>query len=171
MDFILRPFKNSDINSLVKHGSNPRIAANMTDQFPNPYTPERAVQFIEFASQHTPPNILAITVHDEVVGGIGIHPQQDVYKKNAELGYWLSETFWGKGIITKAITQMVEYGFANWPVDRIFARPFHTNIGSQKALEKAGFVLEGKFEKTIYKNNDYLDELVYATRRQNQDIS
>jgi len=167
MDFKLRPFKTSDVESLVKHGNNPRIAANMTDQFPSPYTEERAFQFIQFANQNSPQNILAITVNDEVIGGIGIHPQQDVYRKNAELGYWLSESYWGRGIITSAIVQMVDYTFENWEVDRILARPFHTNIGSQKALEKAGFVLEGNFEKTIYKNNVYLDELVYATRRQN----
>ena len=92
-------------------------------------------------------------------------PQADVHRKNAELGYWLAEPYWGQGIITRAITRMVSYGFEHWDIHRIFARPFGTNIASQRALEKAGFVLEARFEKTIFKNGEYLDELVYAIRR------
>ena len=82
-----------------------------------------------------------------------------------ELGYWLAEPFWGQGIITRAIGQMVQYGFENFDITRIFARPFGTNIGSQKALKKAGFLLEARFEKTLFKNGQFLDELVYALRK------
>ena len=77
----------------------------------------------------------------------------------------MAEPFWGQGIITKAIIQMVDYGFTTWDITRIFARPFGTNIASQRALEKTGFVLEAKFEKCLFKNNEYVDELVYAIRR------
>ena len=99
------------------------------------------------------------------MGGIGVHPQTDIHFKNAELGYWLAEPLWGQGIITKAILQMVDYGFKTYDITRIFARPFGTNIGSQKALEKAGFTLEGRFEKSLFKNDEYVDELIYAIRR------
>jgi [ribosomal protein S5]-alanine N-acetyltransferase len=136
----------------------------MTDKFPYPYTMDDAVNFIEMASISVPSNILAIEVDGKAVGGIGIHIQPDIYQKNAEMGYWLGEPFWGRGIITNAITQMVDYGFKHWPINRIFARPFGTNLASQRVLEKAGFLLEGKFEKTLYKNGEYLDELIYATR-------
>jgi [ribosomal protein S5]-alanine N-acetyltransferase len=136
----------------------------MTDKFPYPYTMDDAVNFIEMASLSLPSNILAIEVDGKAVGGIGIHIQPDIYQKNAEMGYWLGEPFWGRGIITNAITQMVDYGFKHWPINRIFARPFGTNLASQRVLEKAGFLLEGKFEKTLYKNGEYLDELIYATR-------
>lgn len=165
MNFTLRPFLPTDIDDLVKHANNPLVAQNMSDQFPHPYTMEKGAAFIEFATSNNPPHILAITIDQKVAGGIGIHPQTDIYCKNAELGYWLAEPFWGKGIITNAIKQMVDYGFEHWPINRIFARPFHSNIGSQKALEKAGFVLEARFAKTIYKNGNYIDELVYAIRR------
>jgi [ribosomal protein S5]-alanine N-acetyltransferase len=137
----------------------------MTDRFPHPYTKEDAINFIQMASSGTPPNILAIEVEGKAAGGIGLHIQPDIYRKNAEMGYWLGEPFWGKGITTKAIIQMVDYGFHHWDINRIFARPFGTNKASQRVLVKAGFSLEGRFEKTLFKNEEYLDELIYAIRR------
>ena len=86
-------------------------------------------------------------------------------KENAELGYWLAEPFWGKGIITKAIKQIVDFGFKTYDITRIFARPFGTNIASQRVLEKSGFKFECKFEKTLLKNGEMLDELYYSIRR------
>ncbi len=161
----LRPWSSADVNSLVKYANNPSIAKNMTDQFPNPYTEDKAKLLIENASRNKPCNILAIDFEGEAIGGIGIHPQTDIHCKNAELGYWLAESFWGKGIITKAISQMTKYAFANFDLHRIFARPFASNIASQKALQKAGFTLEATFEKTIFKNNEFIDELIYAIRK------
>lgn len=165
MKFNLRPFRESDKENLVKYANNINIAANLTDKFPHPYTQEHAQHFIQNALKHSPANVLAITIDDEVIGGIGIHPQDDIQRKNAELGYWLAEQYWGKGIISSAIPLMVEYGFKNFDIDRIFARPFGTNIASQKVLEKSGFKLEARFEKTLLKNGVQLDELVYAIRR------
>ncbi|MBK6930170.1 MAG: GNAT family N-acetyltransferase [Saprospirales bacterium] len=165
MEFILRPWSIHDLDSLVKFANNFEIAKNLTDQFPHPYTVEKGKSFIEHASSATPASILAIEVNGAAAGGIGLHAQADIYRKNAELGYWLAQPYWGQGIITRAIAQMVEYGFKHFDIQRIFARPFGANIGSQRALEKAGFVLEARFEKTLFKNGEYLDELVYATRR------
>lgn len=168
INFKLRPWTIKDLDSLVRYADNFNIARNMADVFPHPYTYEKGRAFIEMANQSDPPNILAIEVEGEAAGGIGLHPQQDIYRKNAEMGYWLAEPFWGKGIITEAIRQMVDYGFANLDITRIYARPFGYNIGSQRALEKAGFVLEAKLEKTFYKNGEFLDELIYAVRRSAQ---
>lgn len=165
MIFQLRPFRIADANALAKQANNPKIAANLTDKFPHPYTLEHAQFFIENTMKHSPTNVLAITIEDEVVGGIGIHPQDDIQRKNAELGYWLAEEYWRKGIISAAIPQMVKYAFENFDIDRIFARPFGTNLASQKVLEKSGFKLEARFEKTLIKNGILLDELVYAIRR------
>ena len=106
-----------------------------------------------------------IDVNGEAVGGIGLHPKEDIERMNAELGYWLAEPFWGKGIITKAITQIVDFGFKTYDITRIFARPFGTNLASQRVLEKAGFKFECKFEKTLLKNGEMLDELFYSIRR------
>ena len=165
MHFSLRPFTINDLDSLVKYANNPNIANNLTDKFPYPYTKENGKMFIEFATKNTPTNIFAIDINGEICGGIGIHPQEDVHRKNAELGYWLAEPFWGNGIITKAIIQIVEYGFINFDITRIFARPYGTNVASQRVLEKAGFTFEGRFEKTLFKNGEFKDELIYAVRK------
>lgn len=165
MNFTLRPWSLQDVDSLVKYANNPNIAKNLTNQFPHPYTKADGEKFIAFANQNSPPHILAIDINGEAVGGLGLHPQQDIQCKNAELGYWLGEPFWGNGIVTAAVKQMVTYGFKNFDMTRIFARPFGTNIASQRVLEKAGFKLEGRFEKTLFKNGEFLDELFYAVRR------
>ena len=165
MDFILRPWKADDLASLVKYANNPNISNFLTDKFPHPYTEENGKAFIAFATDDNPIHIFAIDINGEAVGGIGIHPQSDVQQKNAELGYWLGEPFWGNGIITKAILQIVDFGFKTYSINRIFARPYGTNLASKKVLEKAGFKFEAKFEKTFYKNGEFLDELVYSIRK------
>lgn len=165
MNFNLRPWSLNDLDSLVKYADNVNIAKFMTDQFPHPYHAENGRAFIEFASRGNPVNIMAIEVEGKASGGIGLHPQHDVYRKNAELGYWLAEPYWGQGIITSAIKQMVAYGFENFDIERIFARPFGSNPASQKVLQKAGFLQEARFKNTVYKNGSFDDELVFAIRR------
>jgi RimJ/RimL family protein N-acetyltransferase len=163
--FTLRPWHLNDLESLVEHANNPDIAKFMTDGFPNPYSNENGEAFIAFATKDDPIHIFAIEVDGNAVGGIGIHPQQDIMRKNAELGYWLGEKYWGKGIITAAITQVLAFAFRTYDITRVFARPFGTNYASQRVLEKAGFILEARLEKTVFKNGEYLDELIYAFRR------
>ena len=165
MEFKLRSWNLNDLESLVKYANNYNIAKNLTNQFPHPYSKENGVAFIAMATKNDPLTIFAIEINGQAAGGIGLHPQQDIHCKNAELGYWLAEPYWGKGIITHAIQEIVAYGFKTFEIDRIFARPFENNVGSQKALIKSGFVLEGKFDKVLYKNGEYLDELIYAIRK------
>ncbi|MEO1260481.1 MAG: GNAT family protein [Bacteroidota bacterium] len=165
MNFTLRTWSPDDLDSLVKFANNLKIAKNLTNLFPHPYTEESGRNFIKMAREGKPRRIRAIDVNGEAVGAIGLHPQTDIMCKNAELGYWLAEPFWGQGIMTRAVRLTVDYGFEHWDINRIYARPFGTNIASQKVLEKAGFILEGQFEKTIFKNGEFLDELIYAVRR------
>lgn len=165
MKYKLRQWDISDLDSLVKYANNPNIAKNLTNGFPHPYTEENGKKFIEIATSNAPTTIFAIEVNGEACGGIGLHLQSDIQQKNAELGYWLAEPFWGNGIITKAIKEITDYGFKTFNINRIYARPFGTNIASQKVLEKCGFVLEGRFDKTLFKNGEYLDELIYAIRK------
>ncbi|CAN5449082.1 GNAT family N-acetyltransferase [soil metagenome] len=164
-EFILRPWTFDDLPDLIRFADNPDIAKYMSDKFINPYTKDQGKRFLDFAINTIPQRIFAIDIAGQAIGAIGIHPQSDIYCRNAELGYWLAEPFWGKGIMTLAIQQMVEYGFKTWELNRIFARPFGGNMGSQRALEKAGFVLEGRFEQSIFKNGEYIDELVFAKRK------
>lgn len=165
MEYILRPWTMNDLDSLVTYANNFRIASFMTDGFPYPYSLDHGKKFIEYATKDDPIHIFAIDISGTASGGIGIHPQQDIFRKNAELGYWLAEPFWGKGIMTKAIREMVEFAFRTYDINRVFAKPFGTNIASQRVLEKAGFKFEGKFDQTIFKNGVYLDELIYSVRR------
>lgn len=165
MPFTLSPWQLSDLESLVRHANNYNIAKFMTDQFPHPYTEESGRNFIAFATKDDPIHIFAIVVEGQAVGGIGIHPQGDIMKRNAELGYWLSEEFWGHGIISAAIPQIVDFAFKTYAIDRVFARPFHTNTASQRVLEKNGFMLESRISGVIEKYGERLDELIYAIRR------
>lgn len=165
IDFSLRPFTMNDLDDLIRYANNPNIAKNLTDLFPYPYGREDGKKFIKMTMEQNPRQVMAIAIDGEVCGAIGVHPQTDIQRKNAELGYWLAEPFWGKGIITKAVKQMIDYGFKTFDINRIYARPFGDNRASQRVLEKAGFVLEARFKNTLIKNGVYQDELVYAVRR------
>ncbi len=165
MQFKLRPWLLSDIDALLEFANNFNIAKYMRNAFPHPYTLEAGIKFIELNTNKDPVQVFAIEINNRASGGIGIFPQDDIMCKNAEIGYWLAEQYWGKGIISGAINQIVEYGFKTFDINRIYAVPFGSNLASQKALEKAGFILEAKLEKTIFKNGEYFDELIYAIRK------
>ena len=167
MDFKLRKWNQSDVESLAFYANNINISQNLTDRFPYPYTKKDAKSFIKFAQDDDLSYIFAIEINGEVAGGIGLHGQKGIYRKNFEIGYWLAEKYWGNGIVSKAIKQMVKYGFENTSISRIFAKIYGRNIASQKVIQKSGFTFEAKFEKSVYKNEEYLDELVYAIRREN----
>jgi len=170
IDFKLRSWQTTDLESLVQHADNFNISRYLTDRFPFPYSQESGQEFIAMAAQF-PDTIYAIEIAGSAVGGIGLHPQVDISRRNAELGYWLSEQYWGNGIMTRAISRMVDHGFQILDIDRIFARPFGTNLASQHILEKNGFVLEARIEKAFIKNGELLDELIYAIRRNDQAAS
>ncbi|MBK7383911.1 MAG: GNAT family N-acetyltransferase [Flavobacteriales bacterium] len=164
--FELRPFRMEDLFSLVKYANDPFVADRLTDAFPHPYTEAHGRAFLERVIGASPTTHRAIVVNGEACGAVGLHAQADVWKRNLELGYWLARKYSGQGIMTDAITGMVEFGFAQYPeVDRIFARPFGSNIASQRVLEKAGFTLEAKLIGTMVKKGRVEDELIYAVRR------
>ena len=165
MQFELRPFQHGDLASLVKYANNYNIAKNLSNKFNFPYTQTDGIAFINLALSASPIEIFAIVVEDEAVGSIGVHPQKDLYCKNAEMGYWLAEPFWGNGIVPRAITEMVHYGFKTFDITRIYARTFDTNFKSQRVLEKTGFKLEAELKGTYYKNGTVYDEMVYAVRK------
>lgn len=164
MNFKLRPWKLNDLDSLVRNADNFNVVKFLSDGFPHPYTIEDGKSFIASAMQDNPSNKFAIEIDGQATGGIGIHPKSGINRKNAEIGYWLGELFWGQGIVTAAVREITQYGFKTYDINRIFAKTFSINLASQKVLEKAGFVLECQFEKTLFKNGEYLDELIYAVR-------
>ncbi|MFN6114586.1 MAG: GNAT family N-acetyltransferase [Flavobacteriales bacterium] len=163
--FTLRPFHPDDLTALVTRANDPTVAAHLTDSFPHPYTEAHGREFIAQAHQ-SPPLRRCIDINGECVGAIGLHPKMDLWRNNMELGYWLAAAHRGKGIMTEAIRQMVQLGFAEFPeITRIYAIPFGSNVASQKALEKAGFILEAKLIGTLLKNGKVEDEWIYAVRR------
>lgn len=164
-ELTIRPWLLQDKANLIEFANNPRIAQNMTDGFPNPYTAEHAIGFLGMVMSMEPLRILAIDYQGQAIGSIGLHPLSDIFRLNMELGYWIAEPFWKQGFATEAVRQMVDYGFREFPVQRIFARPFARNKASCRVLEKAGFTLEAEFQGTIIKNNLLEDEKVYAIRK------
>lgn len=162
MKYKLRDWRLSDLASLVEHANNYQVAKWLTDQFPYPYAEADGLSFIESVLQDKSSLILAITVDGKAVGSIGIFPQSGVHRKSAEIGYWLSEAYWGQGITPRAIREMVNLGFKKYDIVRIFARTFAGNAQSQRALEKAGFTLEARLRNAIFKNKALQDELIYV---------
>jgi [ribosomal protein S5]-alanine N-acetyltransferase len=162
VDFILRPWNLEDLDNLVRFANNKKIADNLTDAFPHPYSREHGIAYIKNFSEDNPARIFAIEVEGIACGSIGIFPQADVHRKNAEMGYWLAEDYWGRGIMTAAVRQIIAYGFKTFDINRIFARPYSYNLASQRVLAKAGMKLEGRFEKALFKNGQFIDELIYS---------
>lgn len=171
MEITLRNWELADVDQLAIIANNKNIADFLTNHFPHPYSKQDALTYIEMVSKPALRNIQAIDVNGQAIGSIGIHPQGDIFLKNAELGYWLAESYWGKGIMSKAVNLMTSYAFNNWEINRVFARPFHSNIGSQKVLEKCNYKFEARLERTIFKNNEYLDEMIYSIRRKDYNFT
>lgn len=160
----IRKWRESDAEALVKNANNDRVSRFLTDAFPHPYTINDARAFISSVKNENPTKCFAIEFKGEVIGSIGISPQADIHRKNAEIGYYLAEEFWGQGIMPEAIKQIVEYGFKTFDITRIYAIPLGYNLKSQRVLEKAGFVLEARIENALFKNGEFTDELIYAVR-------
>ena len=167
MQFVLREWRESDAASVARYANNQKIAANLRNVFPYPYTLSDAQAYISACLQSDPGNqcYRAIDVEGEAAGSIGVFMKDDIYCKSAEIGYWLGEPFWGKGIMTAAINQLCELCFTRWDIVRIFAEPFAYNTGSRRALEKAGFELEGLLQKSVYKFGQIHDSCIYARLR------
>jgi [ribosomal protein S5]-alanine N-acetyltransferase len=161
--FQLRSWQLGDEESLAENANNPKITANVRDSFPHPYTIEDAKFWINLAHQQE--GNFAIIVNEKAVGGIGILLKEDIYRKNAEIGYWLGEPYWGQGIITEAIKKMVDFTFANYDIHRIYAGVFEYNLASMRVLEKAGFQFETVLKKSLFKNGQLWDDHVYVKFR------
>lgn len=164
-EYCLRSFRDRDIDALVKYANNRNVSINLRDVFPFPYERRNAVDWLKEVRRMDPETAFAIATAEEMIGGIGLHPQSDVHRRSAELGYWLGEPYWGRGIATRAVQAMTEWGFATLDVNRIFAYVFAWNPASARVLEKAGFVLEGRLRQAVFKDGRVTDLLVYGMVR------
>lgn len=167
MDFILRRWAETDADAIYKYCNNKIIADNLRNGFPQPYTPEDAKVFIrDFGSSGEEARLcLAIDVGGEAVGSVGLFIRDEAFRRCAEIGYWLGEPFWGKGIMSAAVAQMCEIGFSRYDIVRIYAEPYAYNAASRRVLEKSGFTLEGTMKKSVYKDGKMLDSCIYALVR------
>lgn len=158
----IRSYELLDKEALVKYANNQNVSKNLRDSFPYPYTEKDADKWLSFAYiQNTELNF-AIANQDELIGTIGLMLQPDVYRYSAEVGYWLAEPFWGKGITTKVLITFTKYAFEQFELRRIFAGVFDGNTPSVKVLENAGFTFEGRFRKAVFKDENFKDQLMYS---------
>ena len=162
----IRSYERNDKDALVKYANNNNISKNLRDSFPYPYTVEDAQAWITAATNQNPETNFAIANSDELIGGIGIMFQPDVYRFSAEIGYWIAEPFWGKGIASLALTALTKYTFEQFRLNRIFAGVFQGNRASMRVLEKSGFKLEGRFRNAVYKDHHFKDQLMYSILRE-----
>jgi RimJ/RimL family protein N-acetyltransferase len=154
------------VSSLVRHANNRQVWRNLRDRFPHPYTVSDAEHWIHEATSMRPESHFAIAVAGEAVGGIGLELQKDVHRRSAEIGYWLGEEFWGRGIITDAVRAVTAFGFQVFDVCRIYACVFEWNPASRRVLEKAGYSLEGRLRKSVTKDGHTMDQCIYGILRE-----
>jgi RimJ/RimL family protein N-acetyltransferase len=165
-EYQVRSLLRSDKEAMVKYANNFKVSKNLMDRFPYPYTPEDADAWLESSEQQDPELHFAIATKEELIGAIGLQPLSDVYRYSVEIGYWLAEPFWGKGITVEAVKVFTKYTFENFEFNRIFANVFEMNPNSGKVLEKAGYNLEARLKKTVFKHGKFQDQLIYSMLRE-----
>ncbi|MDD7804131.1 MAG: GNAT family protein [Endozoicomonas sp. (ex Botrylloides leachii)] len=164
-NYCLRSFLYGDAILLVKHGNNENIAKYLRDSFPHPYTIEHARAWVKYVKEHEADTRFAVTYRDEAIGEIGFVRQPDIHRFSAEIGYWLSEEHWGKGIMSKAVSAISQYAFEQHGMVRLFADVVEYNKGSRKLLAKCGYQLEGVLPKHIYKSGQFYNQYIYGLVR------
>lgn len=162
----IRSWRSGDAESLARHADNRKIWRWVRDHFPHPYTRADAEAWIAAAGEQVPETQFAIEVDGEAAGGIGVFLQEDVARRSAEIGYWLGEAHWGRGITTDVVRRFTDWAFAAYDLLRLYALVFDGNQGSCRVLEKAGYQLEGRMRKAVVKEGLVLDQLIYAKLRE-----
>ncbi len=158
----LRDFSSADEPALVKYADNYNVWINLRDGFPHPYTAEDARKWIRLTKNCENQKIFAIAGDEEVIGSIGVHRFSDVYHRTAEIGYWLAEPYWGRGIVTLAVQAVTKYAFDKFDLARIQAEVFEWNQASMRVLEKCGYQREARIRKNITKAGKTIDSYLYA---------
>lgn len=158
----IRPWRLADADALVRHANNLSVAKQLRDRFPHPYTHRHATAFLKHATGSTDPTNLAIDVGGEGVGGIGFVPGSDIERYSCEIGYWLSENYWSRGIATEALSLLTAHLFERVNMLRVYALPFADNRGSIRVLEKAGYVCEGTLRASSVKYGEPRDQALFA---------
>ena len=162
-DLTFRTWRTRDVEALVERANNRNIWVNLKDRFPHPYTRADAESWI--GMNHLvlgPPVNFAIDSGGEAIGGVGVEPLDDVFHRTANIGYWVAEPFWGRGIATAAVEFISEYALRTFPIHRLQAAVFDWNPASARVLEKTGYTLEGRQRRNVSKGGRVGDLLLYA---------
>jgi RimJ/RimL family protein N-acetyltransferase len=159
---LVRPWRAADIDALVRHANNVNVSRQLRDRFPHPYTAAAGRRFINSLNGLVPVTNFAIEVEGEAAGGVGFSPLADIERYSAEIGYWLGEPFWGRGIAAEALALVTDYAFAKCNLLRLFALPFADNGQSIRVLEKAGYTREGILRASSVKFGEPRDQALYA---------
>ena len=162
---LLRAWQPGDEPSLVRHANSRTIWRNLRDAFPHPYTLADAKRWIEVANPTASITNFAIVADGAAVGAIGLVLREDVFRRSAEIGYWLGEEFWGRGIVTEAVCAVTDYAFETFDLCRVYAGVFEWNPASMRVLEKAGYEFECRMKKSVTKDGETIDEFIYAVVR------
>ena len=161
----IRPWRRDDLDALLRHANNPKIAGNLRDQFPHPYSRRDGIDYLNYVRAMDVPMSLAVEYEIEAIGGIGFKLGVDIARLSVEMGYWLAEPYWGRGLTTRAVIAAADWAFGNYGVVRIFAITFSHNVASMRVLEKAGFEREGLLRRSAIKNGLVLDQVMYSKVR------
>ena len=161
----IRSYRAGDKAALVAYADNRNVSRNLRDRFPYPYTPEVADWWIKHVAGEDPEVSFAIATADELIGGIGVVLGEDIHHRSAEIGFWLGEPFWGRGIVTAAVIAFTPWAFQRFDLLRIWGGVFESNPASARVLEKAGYDFEGRHRAAVVKDGRTLDELIYARLR------
>ena len=167
----VRSLRDADAEALARHANNRLVWLQLRDRFPHPYTVENAREYIAFIGSQSPATTFAVTVADAPVGAIGVMLREDVERCSAEVGYWLGEPYWGRGIATTALVGFTRFAFVAYALERLYAVPFASNLASCRVLEKAGYTLEGRMRRSAIKDGTLQDQLLYAALRGDEDSS
>lgn len=173
MESEIRKWRLSDAADLAAAINNKKVMDHLRDGLPYPYQEKDAVEYIT-AMLHMPADsgyAWAIAVQDKAVGSIGIFRKENIHRQTAEMGYYIAQEYWGRGIATKAVAAACQEVFEQTDIMRIFAEPFAYNTSSCRVLEKAGFTLEGVMRKNAVKNGKVLDMKLYARLREENTIT
>ena len=170
MNCKIRKWKLTDAKDIAIALSNKKIQDNLRDGLPYPYSEQDGIDFISsmLSANEDETFAFAITLDDKAIGSIGVFRQQNIHRQTAEMGYYIAEEYWGKGIMTDAVKQTCEYVFKNSDILRIYAEPFAYNTGSCRVLEKAGFQYEGTLRNNAVKNGKVIDMKMYSLLREEQ---
>ena len=161
-EYRIRDWAIEDASAIVRYADNRKVSMWLRDRFPNPYTLYDAQAFLLAVAQQDPRTAFAVAANREAIGGIGLEFGRDVHRFTAELGYWLGEPFWGKGIMSEAVRLFTDWAFGHLELHRIHANVFAGNTASARVLERAGFECEGRLRASVFKNGQILDQLLYA---------